>query len=291
MGLKEKLDSGEFTILAEIDPPKGVDVSMLIANTMEIKDRVDAFLVPQMSNGVMRMSALGGAVILQQKGIEAVMQINCRDRNRLAIQGDLLAAHACGITNLMAVTGPDPASGDHHEAKPVDDIQLLELLDTTQTLQQGRDMAGIDLAGSPQFLVGSTVNAGAKDNALDQELEAMAQKIDKGVRFLVTPPVFDLTFIDPFLQRVDRQKATIIPTVLLLKSVGMARYIDRHEDDVHVPDAVINRIQHAQDRVAECLRIAAEMVTTLKNEGFTGALITTLGWEDRLPDILGLAAG
>ena len=290
MGLKEKLDSGEFVILAEIDPPKGVDVSLMVACAMQAKDSVDAFVVPQMSNGVMRMSALGGAVILRQNGMEAVMQISCRDRNRLAIQGDLLAAHACGVTNLVAVNGPDPASGDHHEAKSVDDIHLRELLDVTQTLQQGRDMAGFDLAGSPSFLVGSTVNAGAKDRALDQELEEMAQKIEKGVRFLITPPVFDLTFIDPFLQRVDRRKANVIPTVMLLKSVGMARYIDRHHGDVHVPDAVINRIQHAQDRIAECIRVATEMITTLKNESFTGALITTLGWENRLPDILGTVA-
>jgi methylenetetrahydrofolate reductase (NADPH) len=290
MGLKEKLDSGEFVILAAIDPPKGVDVSLMVACAMQTKGSVDAFVVPQMSNGVMRMSALGGAIILQQNGIEAVMEISCRDRNRLAIQGDLLAAHACGVTNLVAVTGPDPASGDHHEANAVDDIHLRELLDVTQTLQQGRDMAGLDLAGSPSFLVGSTVNAGAKDRALDQELEEMAQKIEKGVRFLITPPVFDLTFIDPFLQRVDRRKVNIIPTVMLLKSVGMARYIDRHHDDVHVPDAVINRIQHAQDRIAECIRVATEMITTLKNESFTGALITTLGWENRLPDILGTVA-
>jgi methylenetetrahydrofolate reductase (NADPH) len=290
MGLKEKLDSGEFTTLAAIDPPKGVDVSLMVACAMQTKDSVDAFLVPQMSNGVMRMSALGGAIILQQNGVEAVMEVGCRDRNRLAIQGDLLAAHACGVTNLVAVTGPDPASGDHHEANAVDDIHLQELLDVTQTLQQGRDMAGLDLAGSPSFLVGSTVNAGAKDRALDQELEEMAQKIEKGVRFFITPPVFDLTFIDPFLQRVDRRKVNIIPTVMLLKSVGMARYIDRHHDDVHVPDAVINRIQHAQDRIAECIRVATEMITTLKNESFTGALITTLGWENRLPDILGTVA-
>jgi 5,10-methylenetetrahydrofolate reductase len=286
MGFKEKLDSGEFVILAEIDPPKGVDVSLMVAYATQAKDGVDAFVVPQMSNGVMRMSALGGAVILRQNGMEAVMQIISRDRNRLAIQGDLLAAHACGVTNLLAVNGPDPASGDHHEAKSVDDIQLRELLDVTQSLQQGRDMAGLDLAGSPSFLVGSTVNAGAKGKALDEELEEMVHNMEKGVRFFVTPPVFDLTSIDPFLQRVDRQKASIIPTVMLLKSVGMARYIDRHHGDVHVPDGVIHRLQHAQDRVAECIRLAGEMIMTLKQEGVSGVLITTVGWEDKLPDIL-----
>jgi len=290
MGLKDKLDSGEFVVLAAMDPPKGVDISLMVASAMQTKDSVDAFVVPQMNNGVMRMSALGGAIILQQNGMEAIMEVSCRDRNRLAIQGDLLAAYACGVTNLVAATGPDPASGDHHEANAVDDIQLRELLDVTQTLQQGRDMAGLDLAGSPRFLVGSTVNAGARDRALDQELEEMTLKVEKGVRYFLTPPVFDLTSIDPFLQRVDRRKVKLIPTVMLLKSVGMARYIERHHDDVHLPDAVIHRIQHAQDRIAECIRVAAEMITTLKNESFTGVLVTTLGWENRLPEILGAMA-
>jgi 5,10-methylenetetrahydrofolate reductase len=286
MGLKEKLENRDFVILAEAEPPKGVDVSRMISNALQVEDRVDAFVVPEMSDGVMRMSPLGAAIILHGKGLEPVMQVSCRDRNRLALQGDLLAAHACGITNVMAVPAVDPSLGDHHETKSVYDIDLLALLTATVNLQQGRDMAGMDLSGSPRFFVGSTVYAGAQGEALDCELEEMNRRVEKGVRFFVTPPVFDFASIQPFLKRVEHQKSSIIPTVLLLKSVGMARYIERHDDRVHIPESLIGHIQKAQDRVRECIHIASEMASELKNEGFGGVLLSTLGWEDRIPDIL-----
>ena len=287
MGLKEKLENRDFAILVELEPPKGVDVSNMVSHALLIKDQVDAFVVPDMSNAVMHMSPLGGAIILQGKGLETVMQVSCRDRNRLALQGDLLAAHACGVTNVMAVPAVDPSLGDHHEAKAVYDIDLLELLDATETLQQGRDMAGMELSGSPRFFVGSTVSTGVQGEALDRELEEMNKRIEKGVRFFVTPPVFDLSSIHPFLKHVEHRKPSIIPTVLLLKSVGMARYIERHDDRVHIPESLIGRIQKAQDRVGECTHIASEMASTLKKEGFGGVLLSTLGWEQRIPDILG----
>ncbi len=286
MRLKNKLDAQEFAILAEMEPPKGVDVSMMVTNAMRIEDRVDAFVVPDMNEAILRMSAFGGAMILQGKGMEAVMQVSCRDRNRLALQADLLAAHACGISNIMAVRGDDPSVGDHHLAKAVNDLEVLELLDATRRLEQGQDMAGIDLSGAPKFLVGSTVNAGAKGEALDRELEEIKKEMDTGVRFFVTPPLFDLAFIDPFLKRVDRRETHIIPTVLLLKSVGMARYIDRHQEYVHIPEAVIERMQKAKDKADECIQIAANMASALKDEGFSGVLLSTVGWEDRLPEIL-----
>lgn len=286
MHLKNKLDRGEFTVLAEMEPPKGVDVSMIVTNATRVKEKVDAFVVPDMNDAVLRMSALGGAMILQGKGMETVIQVSCRDRNRLALQADLLAAHACGITSVMAVRGEDPGFGDHHQAKAVYDFEILELLEAVQRLQQGQDMGGTDLAGSPQFLVGSTVNGGAKGKALDLELEEMSKRIEKGARFFVTPAVFDLAWIDPFLKRVDRRNTHVIPTVLLLKSVGMARYIKAHQEHIHVPEALVERIQRAQDRARECTRIAVEMVSTLRDEGFSGVLLSTMGWEDRLPEIL-----
>ncbi len=286
MNLKRKLEAGEFAILAEIDPPKGVDVSNMVANAIRVKGKVDAFVVPEMSNAVMRMSSLGAATILQGKGLETVMQLNCRDRNRIALQADLLAANGCGITNVMAVTGEDPTFGDHHQARSVYDINLLELLQTISNLQKGKDMAGIDLAGSPEFLVGSTVNAGAKGRSPELELEEMNKKIEAGAQFFISPPLFELSAIKPFLKRVDLNKTTIIPTVLLLKSLGMARYMARNVDHVHIPDSLIQRIQKAPEKVRECVQIASEMVATLKQEGFSGVLLSTIGWEHKLPEIL-----
>jgi 5,10-methylenetetrahydrofolate reductase len=149
MHLKNKFDAGEFAILAEMEPPKGVDVSGMVANAQRVKGEVDAFLVPEMSNAVMRMSSLGGAMILQAKGMDTVIQLNCRDRNRIALQADLLAAFGCGITNVMAVKGEDTSFGDHHQARSVYDIDLPELLQVITSLQQGKDMAGIDLKQAP----------------------------------------------------------------------------------------------------------------------------------------------
>ena len=288
MQLKRKFEAGEFAILAEMEPPKGVDTSRMVANAKRIKDDVDAFLVPEMSNAVMRMSSLGAAMILQGRGMEAVVQVCCRDRNRLALQADLLAAFGCGIPNVMAVTGEDPSYGDHHQARPVNDIDIFELLQTIEELQNGRDMAGIELAGSPTFTVGSTVNAAARGKSPDLELAEMNKKIAAGTRFFITPPLFDIAAIEPFLKRVDRKKTIIIPTVLLLKSLGMARYIARNMKDVDIPDEMIARIRKTPDKVRECIRIAAELVTTLKREGFDGVLLATLGWEHKLPEILNL---
>ena len=286
MHLKNKFDAGEFAILAEMEPPKGVDVSGMVANAQRVKGEVDAFLVPEMSNAVMRMSSMGGAMILQAKGMDTVIQLNCRDRNRIALQADLLAAFGCGITNVMAVKGEDPGFGDHHQARSVYDIDLPELLQAITSLQQGKDMAGIDLSGSPQFLVGSTVDASAKGKSPELVLEEMNKKVEAGAQFFITPPLFDLSAIQPFLKRVDPAKAKIIPTVLLLKSLGMARYMVRNVDNVFIPDSLITRIQKSPDKVRECTLIASEMVATLKKEGFSGVLLSTIGWENKLPQIL-----
>ncbi|MCX5882327.1 MAG: methylenetetrahydrofolate reductase [Deltaproteobacteria bacterium] len=286
MHLKTKIEAGEFVVLAEMEPPKGADISSMIKNARRVKEKVDAFLIPEMSNAVMRMSSLGGAIALQQAGMETVMQICCRDRNRLALQADLLAASACGISNVMAVSGQDPRFGDHHQAMAVYDITLMELLDSLKKLQDGKDMAGIDLRGSPRFLVGSTVQAQAKGESLETEIELLNQKSNSGARFFITPPVFDLGTLGPFNNRVDRSRIAVIPTVLLLKSAGMARYMSRNVEHVVIPDTVITRIQNAPDKVRECIQIAAEMIAALRSEGFSGVSVSTIGWEDKLPDIL-----
>ncbi|MFH2043632.1 MAG: methylenetetrahydrofolate reductase [Pseudomonadota bacterium] len=286
MSLKSKLEKGNFAILAELEPPKGIDVSLMLANAKRVKGIVDAFVVPEMSNAVMRMSSLGGALILKSNGLDTVFQINCRDRNRLALQADLLAAGAINISNVMAVSGEEPRFGDHHEAKAVYDLDLIELIRTINDLNSGKDMAGIELSGSPEFIIGSTVNAGASGQALTLELDIMKIKIEAGTRFFITPALFEVKGIQHFLERVDLSKVKIIPTVLLLKSAGMAKYIKQHMDNIMIPDAVIERILKAPDRVRECVKIASETVSMLKNEGFAGAFISTMGWENKLSEIL-----
>ena len=287
MRLQEKLEAKEFVVLAEMEPPKGADVSDMVANAMSVKKAVDAYMVPEMSNAVMRMSSLGGAMVLANKGLETVVQLCCRDRNRLALQGDLLAAQALGIDNIMAVTGEDISFGDHHKARAVNDIDLLELLGGIQALMSGKDMAGVELKGAPKFLVGSTVNAGT--SALELELAEMDKKIAAGARFFITPPIFDPEVLAKFQKRLEKRPVFIIPTVMLLKSVGMARYLQRHFEQVQLPEEFITRIQKAPERVRECVQIAGELVAALKKRGASGVLISTIGWEDKLPTILSTA--
>jgi methylenetetrahydrofolate reductase (NADPH) len=287
MQMQKKLEAREFVVLAELEPPKGTDVSDLVANAAKVKGRVDAFVISEMGNAVMRLSALGGALLLANRGLETVMQVCCRDRNRLALQGDLLAAAALGVSNVMAVPGEDITHGDHHRARAVNDVDLLELLGAIKTMKSGKDMAGVDLKGAPDFFVGATVNLAL--GSPEVELAALDQKLEAGARFFVTPPIFDLTVLDRFLQRLGDRKAYLIPTVLLLKSVGMARYIDRHMEHIEIPPETIRRLQNAPERVRECVQIAAELVAALKAKQVSGVNIATIGWEDKLPQILSAA--
>jgi len=288
MSLQEKLTAGEFVILAEMEPPKGTDVSDMVANATRVKRMVDAYVVPEMNNAVMRLSSLGGALLLQTRGLETVMQVCCRDRNRLALQGDLLAAHALGVANVMAVAGDEITHGDHHEAQAVYDIKLLDLLAAIRTLESGRDLAGVDLKGAPRFVVGSTVKVPTGGENPSAELADLEQKIAAGARFFTTQPIFEPAVLKKFRQDLGRRAATIIPTVLLLKSVGMARYINRHME-MRIPEEFITRIQKAPDRGRECVQIAAELASAFKEQGAPGVLISTIGWEDKLPSVLAAA--
>jgi methylenetetrahydrofolate reductase (NADPH) len=287
MHMQKKLKARDFVILAELEPPKGTDVSDLVANATKVKGRVDAFVISEMGNAVMRLSSLGGALLLANRGLETVMQVCCRDRNRLALQGDLLAASALGVNNVMAVSGEDITHGDHHRARAVNDVDLMELLGAMQTMKSGRDMAGVELKGSPDFFVGAAVNLSS--GSAEVELAALDRKMEAGARFFVTTPIFDLTVLERFMNRLGDRGAYLIPTVLLLKSVGMARYIDRHMEHIEIPPETIRRLQNAPERTRECVAIAAELVAALKAKQVSGVNIATIGWEDKLPQILSAA--
>ncbi len=207
----------------------------------------------------------------------------------MALQADILSAGALGVTNIMGVTGVDISYGDHPHARTVNDLDLLELLDAINKLQDGKDLAGVDLRGTPQFCVGSTVDMGASGDLLKIELEDIDKKIDLGVEYLVTNPVFDMRRLQQFVKRIDTEKVAVIPTVLLLKSAGMARYIDRNVKGISIPSEMIRGIQKAADKPKECIRIAGETINRLKDIGMAGVLISTVGWENRLPQILDMA--
>ena len=289
MSLKDKIKSGQFIVLGEFEPPKGADFSSLLSSANLVKGRVDAIVIPEMANAVVKASSLGGCAFLQIQGFETVLQACCRDRNRLALQADMMAAAGIGVENIMAVTGEDVSFGDHHQARAVYDLDLIQLLEVIKGLQRGKDMAGIELNGSPQFFVGSTLNAGATGGALDLELEELKKKIDFGVQFVVTTPIFDLHRFKQLIKRIDNDNVAVFPTVLLLKSAGMARYIDRNVRNITIPQETIRSIQKAPDKTRQCIKIAGEMIARLKETGLSGVLVSTIGWEDKLPMVLGEA--
>ncbi len=286
MPLEKKLKSREFVVLGEFEPPKGADFSSLLTSANRIKGRLDALLVPEMANAVMKASSLGGCAFLEKHGFQTIFQVCCRDRNRLALQADLLSAAALGVHNVMAVPGEDIRFGDHPQARDLYDIDLLQLLEAIRKIQEGKDMAGIELAGSPRFCVGSTINSGATGGALDLEINNLQEMTAIGIQFVITTPVFDLHRFRQFIKRIDTDKVAVIPTVLLLKSAGMARYIDRNIKNISIPGEIIRSIQKAPDKPRQCIQIAAEMANSLKEIGMAGVMFSMIGWEDKLPQLL-----
>ncbi|MGB8993489.1 MAG: methylenetetrahydrofolate reductase [Desulfobaccales bacterium] len=288
MSLQKRLTSGEFAVLAEMNTPKGVDTTQLMANARRIKGRVDAVIVPDMDNGVMRMSALAGAVLMHQQGIEGIIHVYCRDRNRMALQGDILAAYALGIQNLIVVGSENIGNCDHRDARAVDDLDELGLLGAIRSLEQGVDLAGIELSGAPSFAVGCSIAQYADEKALECELELTRKKVEAGAKFVVTPPVFDLNRFSSFMEKAKGLGVPVISTVFLLKSVGSARYIATNEPQAGLSEELIRRIRKASDRETECVRVAGETAAGLK-ELTQGVRIITLGWEHWLPAILDYA--
>jgi methylenetetrahydrofolate reductase (NADPH) len=285
MGLKKRFSSGDFLVFAEMHTPKGVDISDLVNNVRRLKGRVDAVVIPDMDNGIMQMSALAGGMLMRQQGLETIIHVYGRDRNRLALQGDILAAHILGIHNLMVVRGEDMANGDHREAKPVDDLDELSILKMIRSLQEGVDLAGFELKGAPEFTVGCVISPFVDDTQMKQEIESAKQKVAAGAQFILTPPIFDMVFYSELVNTLKPLNVPVVGTVFLLKNVGMARYMSINDPSTHMSEDIINRIRKAPDREAECIRIAGEMVVSLKKMT-QGIKISTLGWEHRLPAIL-----
>lgn len=284
--LRDKLEGGKFALLAEFDPPKGTDTSSMASSASRIKGQVDAIVVNEMNNAVMRQSALGASVLLRQKGHEVVMQVCCRDRNRLALQGDLLSAASLGIDNLMLVQGDPPGYGDHPDTRAVDDLDLPGLREAVSRMHAGRDLAGSELTGHPSFFVGQPLDVGTDPGGMDRIRREVETGLEHGAKYFVTRPIFDPALLDALQQALAPFAGHVVPSTLLLKSVGMARYIDMNIDAISLPADLISRLKQSPDKAAEGMKIAAEGVQAARERGFGGALLSTMGWEHRLPEII-----
>jgi methylenetetrahydrofolate reductase (NADPH) len=283
MSFCDKIKSGKFIVTSEIGPPKGIDVNELLENAGLIKGRVDAVNVTDLQSSVLRLGSLAVCHLLKDRGIEPIMQMTCRDRNRLALQSDLLSAAVLGIENVLVLTGDYPSAGDHPEAKPVFDLGSVELLDVVKGLQAGFDMKGNILKGSPKFCVGAVVNPGA--DPLEPEIIKMEKKIEAGALFFQTQAVYDIELFKRFLDASKHLKATILAGIVLLKSAGMARYMNKNVAGVFVPDELIEEMESAADKSAKSIEIAARLIRELKPL-CQGIHIMSIGWDRKVPLVL-----
>lgn len=233
----------------------------------------------------MRMGSIGASSLLAQKGIETISNINCRDRNRLALQADLLSAFALGLENVLVSEGEEITSGDHIEARPVKDLDERGLLDAAKKLQKGINLAGNDLTGTPQFCIGAEVNAGLEGSALEVEVLEMEKKIKAGAQYFFTPTIYDLKVFEGFIKKVAPFKVPVFPQVTILNSVGMARFMCRHMDGVLIPEEVLDRLGKAPDKTKEGIAIAADTIKKLR-EICRGALLVAIGGEERLAAVV-----
>ncbi len=285
MSFQTRLAAKEFTVLAEMHTPKGVNISRLINDASRLKGRVDGVVIPDMDNGIMRMSALAGGVLLQQQGIETIMHIYCRDRNRMALQGDALAAHVLGIQNLIVARGCDMGESDHSDAQAVNDLDEVQLIEAIKTLQEGKDMSGFDLDGSPDFSIGCAISPFGNERECDASLAAAEKEIAAGATYAVTPPIYSVEGSTQLLAKTKNLGVPVIATVFLIKSLAIAQYIANSDDGANISEDLIRRIRKSSDRELEGIKIAGEVISSVKDEG-DGVLVQTLGWEHKVPDIL-----
>lgn len=288
MTFKEKLQSGKFIVTSEIGPPKGIEVKQLLEDAELIRTRVDAINVTDSQSSVMRLGSLVVSGLLKKHGFEPIYQLTCRDRNRLALQSDLLSAAALGIENVLILTGDHTTLGDHPEAKPVFDLDSVQLLQVVGKLMEGSDMNGNKLTGpAPKFCLGAVVNPGA--DPLGPQIMKMEKKIFAGAEFFQTQAIYDLKVFEDFLNKTKHLKVKIIVGIVLLKSAGMARYINENVAGVFVPDNLIKKMEGAKDKVATSVEIASRLIKELKPM-CDGIHIMPIGWDKVVPRVLDASA-
>lgn len=285
MNLKEKLARGDFVITAEMAPPKGIDFGHIRECARAVKGRVDGVNVTDFQSAVVRASSLGGAKMLLDEGLEPIMQITGRDRNRIAIQGELLSAAALGIKNVLALTGDHPSIGDHPDARGVFDMDSVNILQAATKLMEGQDLNGNELSGTPEYFLGASVTP--LYDPLELQIIKMKKKIQAGAKFFQTQAVYDIDVIKSFMDEIKDLNTKVLVGVIPLKSAGMAKYMNNNVPGIQVPDEIIERMRKAEDKTKEGLNIAAEFIEQIKEEKICdGVHIMAIGAEENVPTLL-----
>ncbi|TET38556.1 MAG: 5,10-methylenetetrahydrofolate reductase [Dehalococcoidia bacterium] len=284
--LSEALKSGKFVVTAEIGPPKGVDIEEMLGDAELFRGRVDAINVTDQQSSVMRLGSLATCHLLKERGLEPVFQMTCRDRNRIALESDLLCAHVLGIENVLCLTGDYVSLGDHPEAKPVFDLDSVSLLETATLLQQGADLAGKELKGRPNFFLGAVVTPGA--DPLEPQIIKMEKKVRAGAQFFQTQAVYEPEEFERFVKEIKHLGVPVLVGIVLLKSAGMARFMNKNVAGVHVPDSFIEEIDRAENKREKSIEIAARLIKEMKDL-CQGVHIMAIGWEKMVPRVLDAA--
>jgi len=284
MSLREHIDRGEFLITGEVAPPKGTDFHEMLEEAEHLRGRVHGINVTDLQSAVMRASSLAGCIKLKEAGHHPILQVVCRDRNRISLQSELLSAAAFGITDFLALTGDYITLGDDPDAKPVFDLDSVQLITAARTLEQGKDLAGNELQGEPpKFCVGCVVNPGL--DPLELQIMKLRKKIAAGAEFVQTQAIYEPERFIRFREEAGDLGVPVMAGIVILKSAGMARFMNQNVAGVHVPDELVERMKNAQDKQQETIAITIELIQALRPY-CDGIHLMPLGWTHVIPPIL-----
>ena len=283
MNIAQLAEQGKFIITTEIGPPKGVDIKEMLEIAELMRGRVDALNVTDQQSSVMRLGSLPVCRLLKESGLEPIFQMTCRDRNRIALQSDLLGAYTLGITNVLCLTGDSVSLGDHPQAKPVFDLDSVSLLCAARQLEGGKDLSGNDLEGAPEFCLGAVVSP--ESEPLEPQLIKMEKKVKAGAQFFQTQAVYDTRKLEEFMKAVAPLNVPVMVGIVLLRSAGMARFMNKSIAGIHVPDELIEEMEKTEKRAKTSVEIAARLINEMKGL-CKGVHIMAIGWEKRVPEVL-----
>lgn len=287
MKVTELFKEGKFVVSAEVGPPKGIHIDEMIEDAKKYLTKVDAINVTDNQSSVMRLGSLAVCKVLKDEGFNPIFQMTCRDRNRIALESDLLSAAMFGIDNVLALTGDYTKLGDHPGAKPVFDLDSVSLLYTMGLLEQGKDLGGQDLDGeAPTFAKGAVVSPCS--DSLDAQLVKMERKIAAGAQFFQTQAVFDS---EKFIQFAERAKQYNVPVqlgIIIPKNAGMCNFMNNNVAGISIPAEIIDELKADKEKTKAGItgtEIAARIIRECKDY-CQGVHIMTLGWEDKIPALL-----
>lgn len=287
---KEALMSGKFVVTSEVAPPKGTNLDKMKHHIELLNEKVDAVNLTDHQSSVMRFPSLGGALLVKELGGEPILQMTCRDRNRMALQADLLFAASRDITNVLCLTGDSIILGDHKEGKGVFDLDSSQLLATIRRLEKGKDLGDNDLDGAVQFCAGAIVTPEA--NPLEPQKIKFEKKVEAGAEFIQTQAVYDLDNFKEFMTYARQFPVKVLAGIILLTSAPMARFMNKNVAGVNVPKDLIDEMASAQkgQALAKGIEIAGRMIKRVKDEKMCdGVHIMAIGKEELVPDIMAAA--